>query len=275
MNRGSSKSDTGERIAVVYHDATQTIDWKDVPNQRRFRYAATLEELAAAVEAAGDLSELVVIDAQIEPRQFGEVARLMRSVSAEVVMLRKQKAWVGVTMSDGERHSFVLEAKDIASYLDDHGLAGVDEQPRPTTKPAAAPLATVLPPHEGATSREELVLVADDDRRSREHAGDMLRSLGFSVVLAGTGLEAVRLAQSHKPATIVLDGLMPEMHGFEVARLIRHLDPGYAPRILAVTAIYKALRYQSEAKLKYGIDAYLIKPLTPEVITAALWSDAA
>jgi len=184
-------------------------------------------------------------------------------------LLREGKAWISAPAGDGKRRFYALEERDIPTYLAGHGLLSAG-QPCPKLMPAEVPLARVLPPHDGVPPMGHLVLIAEDERKSREHACEVLRGLGYSVVLAGTGLQAVRLSQSLKPATILLDGLMPEMHGFEVARLIRHLDRSYTPRILAVTAIYKAMRYQNEAKLKYGIDGYLIKPLTTDAIAAAL-----
>ena len=262
-------NDGQERVAVVYRDGTQTNEWHAVPNQQRFRYAANLAELVGAAETMRDQLELMVVDADIEPHLFAEVVRSIRSASAEAILLRKEKAWVSAAASSGKRRFYALEAKDIPTYLAGHGLLSIN-QPQPKLIPESVPLATVLPPYDGSPSKGHLVLIAEDERKSREHACDLLRALGFSVVLAGTGLQAVRLSQSLKPATILLDGLMPEMHGFEVARLIRHLERGYTPRILAVTAIYKAQRYQSEAKLKYGIDGYLIKPVTAKVMSAAL-----
>lgn len=268
-------SELQEHLAVVYHDATPTIDWQAVPNPQRFRYAGSVPELVSAVEAAADQLELIVIDAEIEPRHIGEVARLMRSASAEAVLLRKEKAWISAPAGDGKRRSYALEANDIPRYLVTRGLRYVDLQPAPRPVPATSALAMILPPYDSLRSKEQLALIADDDWKSREHSADLMRNLGFSVVLARTGMQAVRLARSLKPSTVLLDGLMPELHGFEVARLIRHIDARYTPRILAVTAIYKGIRYQNDAKLRYGFDAYLIKPLTPEVITAALWGAAA
>lgn len=78
------------------------------------------------------------------------------------------------------------------------------------------------------------------------------------------------MAGEHRPDVIVLDGLMPDMHGFEVARFNRAMDPGYNPRIIFMTAIYKNNQYESEAKLRYGIDRYLIKPLTHAKLQVAL-----
>ena len=261
-------SEWPERVAV-YRDKTQTNDWDGVPNQQRLRYAANLAELLAAVQAIGNELALMVVDADIEPHLFSEIVRSMRKTSAEAILLRERKAWISAPAGDGKRRFYALEERDIPTYLAGHGLLSAG-QPCPKLMPAEVPLARVLPPHDGVPPVGHLVLIAEDERKSREHACEVLRGLGYSVVLAGTGLQAVRLSQSLKPATILLDGLMPEMHGFEVARLIRHLDRSYTPRILAVTAIYKAMRYQNEAKLKYGIDGYLIKPLTTDAIAAAL-----
>ena len=65
-----------------------------------------------------------------------------------------------------------------------------------------------------------------------------------------------------------LDGLLPQMHGFEIARFVRRIDRGYRPHIAMMTAIYKNVRYQNEARLKYGIDDYILKPLQPEALAA-------
>jgi CheY-like chemotaxis protein len=61
------------------------------------------------------------------------------------------------------------------------------------------------------------------------------------------------------------------MHGFEVARFVRSLAPEYRPRIVIVTAVYKSQRYRSEAKLQFGVDHYLTKPVTKEAVQAALF----
>ena len=93
-----------------------------------------------------------------------------------------------------------------------------------------------------------------------------LRSLGIDAVTAKTGLEALAQATRLRPDLILLDGLLPEMHGFEVARAIRKLDASYHPRIAIITAIYKGTQYQNDARLKYGIDDYLLKPITTEAL---------
>ena len=106
-----------------------------------------------------------------------------------------------------------------------------------------------------------LALIVDDDRLVRAHLHEHLGNNGFQALEAKTAYEAIQAAAIHRPPLILLDGLLPQMHGFEVARMINALDGGYQPRIVLMTAIYKHIRYRNEAKLKYGITDYLVKPV--------------
>lgn len=119
------------------------------------------------------------------------------------------------------------------------------------------------------------VLIAEDERKTRAMLVEMLRSLGCETVEAATGFEAVKLVQESRPDVLLLDGLLPEMHGFEVARFVRSLAPQYRPRIVIITAVYKSQRYQSEAKLQFGVDHYLVKPVTKEAVAAAIFGPEA
>ncbi len=104
-------------------------------------------------------------------------------------------------------------------------------------------------------------LVAEDSTKQRDDLVAELTSLGIKTLSAKSGLEALKLVTEHRPGLILLDGLLPEMHGFEIARAIRALDRDYDPRIVIITAIYKGTQYQNEARLRYGINDYLIKPI--------------
>jgi CheY-like chemotaxis protein len=115
------------------------------------------------------------------------------------------------------------------------------------------------------------VLIAEDEKKTRALLVDMLQSLGCETVEAATGYEAVKLVQEARPEVLLLDGLLPEMHGFEVARFVRSLAPEYHPRIVIITAVYKSQRYRSEAKLQFGVDHYLVKPVTKEAVAAAVF----
>lgn len=117
------------------------------------------------------------------------------------------------------------------------------------------------------------VLIAEDEKKQRWWLIEQFDAIGIVPLTASGGYEAVRIAAESRPDLILLDGLLPEMHGFEVARFIRNIDRDYRPRIVIMTAVYKNIRYKNEARLKYGIDDYIIKPLQPQAI-AALVQDA-
>jgi DNA-binding response OmpR family regulator len=110
------------------------------------------------------------------------------------------------------------------------------------------------------------VLIVEDEPKLRWSLIESFRALNITAMTASSGYEAIRIAGECRPDLILLDGLLPEMHGFEIARFIRKIDVNYHPHIALMTAIYKHTRYQNEAKLKYGIDDYLIKPVLPQLL---------
>jgi CheY-like chemotaxis protein len=102
------------------------------------------------------------------------------------------------------------------------------------------------------------ILVADDSSDIRTIMRYLLTDLGFAVVEAANGHEAVRLARQCKPVLILLDLCMPGIDGWEVAARLR-ADPALdeAP-ILAMTAynVSAAIR----AALHAGCQQVVIKP---------------
>lgn len=113
-------------------------------------------------------------------------------------------------------------------------------------------------------------LIVEDSLRTRDTIARMLERLGFTSTCCSTPHEAIRIAAVERPAVILLDGLLPQMHGFELARILRQLDPGWEPRIVFMTGVYKHLRYRNEARLKYGIDEYLEKPIDEDRLRRAV-----
>lgn len=114
------------------------------------------------------------------------------------------------------------------------------------------------------------VLVVEDHNRQREQLVAELNSLDIAPIIAVDAHDAIRKAAIRRPDIILLDGLLPGMHGFEVSRFVRHIDAEYHPFIVITTAIYKGVRYENEARLKYGIDMYVMKPITRDALLRIL-----
>lgn len=114
------------------------------------------------------------------------------------------------------------------------------------------------------------VLVIEDHDRQSVDLMTKLAGLNVQAMRARTGPEAVRMVATDRPSVIFVDGLLPGMHGFEVARFIRHIDRDYHPYIVMTTGIYKNVKYRNDAILKYGIDDYLVKPVPEAALVAIL-----
>jgi two-component system, NarL family, nitrate/nitrite response regulator NarL len=101
------------------------------------------------------------------------------------------------------------------------------------------------------------ILVADDQDGVRKRVIETLTSReGFEVCgEAGTGKEAVRLAQELKPDLIVLDITMPEMNGLDAARHIRDVVP---EALILILSVHKSRQLMEEAR-KVGVRGYVTK----------------
>jgi two-component system OmpR family response regulator len=109
------------------------------------------------------------------------------------------------------------------------------------------------------TSRASLrVLVVDDEPSICELVATALRFEGFEVSTAGTGNEALEGVESTRPDLVILDVMLPDFDGFEVAR--RLADKGNTVPVLFLTA-----RDATEDKvlgLNVGGDDYVTKPFS-------------
>src|ERR1700760_3702661 len=62
------------------------------------------------------------------------------------------------------------------------------------------------------------VLIVEDERKLLWSLIEQFRAMHIAPFTASGGYEAIRIASERRPDLILLDGLLPEMHGFEIAR---------------------------------------------------------
>lgn len=97
----------------------------------------------------------------------------------------------------------------------------------------------------------------------------ILRQAGFEVIEATTGKETLKLVSEHKPAMVLLDVNLPDLHGFEVCRRIR-TDPTLAATTILHISASSVEGQQQVNGLDTGADGYLIEPLDPAVLIATV-----
>jgi two-component system cell cycle response regulator DivK len=103
-------------------------------------------------------------------------------------------------------------------------------------------------------------LIVDDERQNLELLCATRQSVGWDVVTASNGRDALESVKSNRPDAIVLDMVMPVMDGFELARSLKS-DPDYSgiPIIAATSLLTRADRKRC---LAAGCDDYVAKPFT-------------
>ncbi len=107
------------------------------------------------------------------------------------------------------------------------------------------------------------ILVADDEQQILETVRAYLENAGFDVLLARNGREALFTFRHERPDLIILDVMMPEMDGWEAARLIR--------RESDLPILFLTARVDDVDKitgLEIGADEYITKPFSPRVLVA-------
>ncbi|MBI5772313.1 MAG: response regulator [Verrucomicrobia bacterium] len=112
-------------------------------------------------------------------------------------------------------------------------------------------------------------LLIDDDRGTRLILARVFKRQGWQVLEAGDGEAGLEMAARHRPDVVVCDLLMPRMNGFQVCRQLRERNNGSGlPKIVVTTA--SAYPTDRTNALEAGANEYLIKPIDPAELTAAL-----
>ena len=112
------------------------------------------------------------------------------------------------------------------------------------------------------------MLVADDILASRLELMQVVRDLGHEPLEAASGKEALRLIDLHHPDVLLLDLLMPEMDGFEVARSVRQRITGKWLPVIVLSALEGDDHFAHA--LASGAADYLLKPVSPSILRAKL-----
>jgi two-component system chemotaxis response regulator CheY len=108
------------------------------------------------------------------------------------------------------------------------------------------------------------ILIVDDDPTTRKLLGLFLRSKGYEVAYAENGIDGLEKLGSENPNMIISDLNMPYMDGIEFVKSIRS-DPARAEiPILMVTT--EGDPEERERALSVGVNGYLVKPVTAEVV---------
>lgn len=145
----------------------------------------------------------------------------------------------------------------------------------PTLDPAFESRVGALPREEVGRAlrgpdRPPTILVVDDEDDIRRMLRRVLLERGYDVLEARKGGEALQMVRDHVPDLIVLDAMLPEVHGFDICRRIKGSQKyGHIP-IIMVSAIYRGWRFAQDLRESYGVSVFLEKPFKISDVVSAV-----
>ncbi len=100
------------------------------------------------------------------------------------------------------------------------------------------------------------ILVVDDDPNIRSLLQQEFLEAGYTVRLAENGRQALSLIREEAPGLVILDVMMPEMNGFDVAAVLKN-----DPKTMDIPIIILSIVEDKERGFRLGVDRYLTKPI--------------
>ena len=116
---------------------------------------------------------------------------------------------------------------------------------------------------------KSLLLLVDDEEANRYTKARVLRHAGFEVVEAGSAGEGLRLLKERSPRLVILDVKLPDMHGWDVCRLIKQ-DPETSSVLVLQTSATFVSDADTVRALEAGADGCLTEPIEPPVLVATV-----
>src|SRR5262249_19329997 len=111
--------------------------------------------------------------------------------------------------------------------------------------------------------QQTTLLIVDDDTHIRALLRQALEAEGYRVREAQDGTEALAQVQEEKPHLIILDVIMPEMSGFDVAAVLKN-----DPQTMGIPIIMLSIIEDKERGYRLGVDRYFMKPVDTEKLLA-------
>jgi CheY-like chemotaxis protein len=201
----------------------EQFDLKHVTNIEQYSYPKPLLEL---------ITPEIALEFHLFPlRREGENLMMAVADPTDMKMVNNIAKNLGVKISP-----VIVARKDIFAAICKHYLG----------KPASKP-------------QKNTVLVADDDKMTREMLKEILVKNGFNVIVTADGMEAYKEIVANRPQVLLLDKEMPHLGGFELIKLIKSI---HELKSIPTILISDKTTDDDEAKLfELGFFDFMSKPI--------------
>ncbi|MGB7347291.1 MAG: response regulator [Pirellulaceae bacterium] len=114
------------------------------------------------------------------------------------------------------------------------------------------------------------ILLAEDGKVNQQVAVGLLERNGHEVIVANDGCEAVEAVRSDTFDIVLMDVQMPNMDGLAATQAIREWESASSSRVPIIAMTAGAMKGDEDRCLEVGMDAYLSKPIDPELLYAKI-----
>jgi DNA-binding response OmpR family regulator len=116
---------------------------------------------------------------------------------------------------------------------------------------------------------DQKILIVDYDAKSLENLAGLFSALKLEIITATDGQEAYEKFKSEEPNLVLLEAMLPKIHGFDLTQKISKETKGRIP-IVIVTGLYKGTQYKNEAIRSFGAADYFEKPFDKEELVKSV-----
>jgi DNA-binding response OmpR family regulator len=110
---------------------------------------------------------------------------------------------------------------------------------------------------------EKKILIADYDQKSLDIFSKLLKSRKYQLIMATDGQSAYDKFKNESPDVVILEAMLPKLHGFDLTRKIVHESEGRVP-VIIVTGLYRGPQFRNEAISNLGAAEFFEKPVDPD-----------
>jgi DNA-binding response OmpR family regulator len=110
---------------------------------------------------------------------------------------------------------------------------------------------------------DKKILIVDYDSGILESLSKFFEPYKFEIIKASDGQSAYEKFKKEKPDIVILEAILPKIHGFDLTKRISEETHGRVP-VIIVTGLYRGPQYRLEALSTFGASDYFEKPVDKE-----------
>jgi DNA-binding response OmpR family regulator len=112
---------------------------------------------------------------------------------------------------------------------------------------------------------EKKLLIVDYDARTLDALVELFKPYRFQISRASDGVTAYEKFRLESPDLVILEAILPKLHGFDLTRRIQQESKGQVP-VIIVTGLYRGPQYKHEALATYGAADFIEKPYNEDYL---------